>query len=54
MLCGPQLSVRLFGDIANGGGKGGAREGGRPGRHFAGGGICGAKIRNCGVCVAMC
>ena len=35
-------------------GRGGAREGGCPVRHFAGDGIEGAKIRNFGVCIAMC
>ena len=34
--------------------RGEAREGGCPERHFAGGGICGAIIRNFGVCIAMC
>ena len=37
-----------------GGGKGEAGEGSRPLRHFAWGSIWGAKIRNFGVCIAMC
>jgi len=50
----PRGSLPYGRGACSGGGKGGAREGGHPGRQFAAGGILGAKILNFGICTAMC